>query len=49
MQTQKISFVTFSFAAKGNTIVNSIININANHASKAKANFDVANNNSFAL
>jgi hypothetical protein len=32
-----------------NTIINSIISISATHASKAKANLDVVNNNSCAL
>jgi hypothetical protein len=52
MQTQKNGLkylLTFSFSIRSNTIVNSIMNINATHAYKAKANFDVANNNSYAL
>jgi hypothetical protein len=52
MQTQNNglrSVLSHFFLARSNTIVNSIISINATHASKAKANFDVVNNNSYAL
>ncbi len=37
------------FWVKSNTTINCIINISATHAFKAKANIDVANNNSCAL
>ncbi len=45
----KISFVPFSFLARRNTIINSIINISVTHASKEKFNLDATNNNSSAL
>jgi hypothetical protein len=45
----EIPFVAFSFAAKNNTIVNSIISISVSHAFKAKVNFDVTNKNSSTL
>jgi len=48
-QWVEISYVVFSFSAIGNTTCNSIISISVTHASKAKANLDVVNNNSFAL
>jgi len=48
-QWVEISFITFCFWAKSNNIVNSIININATHAFKAKASFDAIDNNSCAL
>jgi hypothetical protein len=44
-----IFFVTFFFWTKNNTTTNSVISINATHASKAKANLDAPNNNSCAL
>jgi hypothetical protein len=37
-QWVKISSVTFSFSARSNITINSMININATHASKAKIN-----------
>ncbi len=40
-QWVEISFV-FSFSTISNTTINSIININATHAFKAKANIDKA-------
>jgi hypothetical protein len=48
-QWVEISCVTFSFSARRNTIVNSIINISATHASKAKINLDAIDNNSCSL
>jgi hypothetical protein len=48
-QWVEISFVTFFFPARSNIIVNSIISINVTHASKAKTNLDVVNNNFCAL
>jgi hypothetical protein len=48
-QWVEISCVTFSFLARNNIIVHSMININATHASKAKANLDVTKNNCYAL
>jgi hypothetical protein len=48
-QWVEIFSVTFSFSAKSNTTINSIINISATHASKAKANLDAVNNNSYVL
>jgi hypothetical protein len=38
-----ISFVLMSFLAKSNVIINNIIMINVNHATKAKQNFDATN------
>ncbi len=48
-QWVEISCVTFSFLAKNNIIVHSMININATHAFKAKANLDAVDNNFYAL
>jgi hypothetical protein len=48
-QRVEISSITFSFSIINNTTINSIISISVTHASKAKANFDVTNNNSCAL
>jgi hypothetical protein len=48
-QWVEISFIAFSFLVRSNTTIDSIININVTHASKAKANLDAANNNFFAL
>jgi hypothetical protein len=45
----EISYIVFFFSTKNNKKINSIISINATHASKAKVNLDVANNNSCAL
>jgi hypothetical protein len=42
-QWVEFSCVAFSFLARSNVIVNSMISIKATHASKAKANFDAAN------
>jgi hypothetical protein len=39
----------FFFFVRSDTIVNSIINITTTQTSKAKANHDIANNNSCAL
>jgi hypothetical protein len=41
--------ITFSFLARSNTTMNSIMSISATHASKAKVNLDVTNNNSCAF
>jgi hypothetical protein len=53
MQTQNngLRFLLshFPFWFRNNTTINSIINISVTHAFKAKANLDVANNNSSAL
>jgi len=48
-QWVKISCVAFSFLARSNIIVNSMISINATHAYKSKANFNVTDKSSFAL
>jgi hypothetical protein len=48
-QWVEISCITFSFLTKSNIIVNSMININVTHASKAKANIDVVDNNSYVF
>jgi hypothetical protein len=48
-QWVEISFVTFFSLARSNTTINSIINISASHAYKAKVNLDVTNNNFYAL
>jgi hypothetical protein len=48
-QWVKISCVTFSFSAKNNIIVHSMISISATHALKAKTNLDAIDNNSCAL
>jgi hypothetical protein len=48
-QWAKIYFVTFSFLARSNIMANSNKSINATHASKAKTNLDVVNNNFYAL
>jgi len=48
-QWVKISCVAFSFSAKNNIIIHSMISINAIHAFKAKTNLDAINNNSCAL
>jgi hypothetical protein len=48
-QWVEISFVTLSFLARSNVMVNSSKSICATHASKAKTNLDVVNNNSYAL
>jgi len=44
-----ISFIMFSFSATSNRTINSMISINATHASKAKINLDAFDNNSNAL
>jgi hypothetical protein len=48
-QCVEISCVTFSFLAKSNIIVHSMINISATHAFKAKTNLNAVDNNSYAL
>ncbi len=48
-QWVEISCVVFSFSIKIIIIVHSMININATHAFKAKANLDAVDNNSCAL
>jgi hypothetical protein len=48
-QWVEISCVVFSFLARSNTIVNSMIGINATHAYKSKANINVIDKSSFAL
>jgi hypothetical protein len=48
-QWVEISSIVFSFSTRSNTTINSIISISATHASKAKVNFDVINNNFCAL
>jgi len=48
-QWVEIFSVTFSFSARSNTTINSVINISATHASKVKANLAAANNNSYVL
>jgi hypothetical protein len=48
-QWVKISCVMFYFLARNNTTINSMININVTHASKAKNNLDAIDNNSHAL
>jgi hypothetical protein len=48
-QWVEIFFVMFSFWVRSNKTINSIINMTMTHAFKAKANFNVANNNSYAL
>jgi hypothetical protein len=45
----EISCVVFSFSAKNNIIVHSLISINVTHAFKEKINLDVVDNNSYAL
>jgi hypothetical protein len=44
-----ISYITFSFLVRNNTIINYHVSISATHAFKAKTNLDATNNNSFAL
>jgi hypothetical protein len=48
-QWVEISSIVFSFSTRSNSIVNSIININTTHASKAKTNLDATNNNPCTL
>jgi hypothetical protein len=48
-QWVEISCVAFSFSARNNIIVHSMININITHASKVKTNLDAIDNNSYAL
>jgi hypothetical protein len=48
-QWVKISYVTFSFSTRSDITIHSTISISVTHASKAKANLDVADNNSCAL
>jgi len=48
-QWVKISCVTFSFLARSNITIHSMISISVTHASKAKTNLDVVNNNSCVL
>ncbi len=48
-QWVEISCVVFFFSTKSNIIVHSMISISVTHTSKAKANLDVVNNNSYAL
>jgi hypothetical protein len=48
-QWVEISFIMFSFLARSNTTINSIISISATHASKAKANLDAVNSKSSTL
>jgi hypothetical protein len=48
-QWVEISCVAFSFLVKNNIIVQSMINISATHAFKAKINLDIVDNNSSAL
>ncbi len=39
----------FSFSTRSNIMVDSMININATHACKAKTNMDIVDNNFCAL
>jgi hypothetical protein len=48
-QWVEISSFTFSFLARHNTTINSIININVAHSFKVKANLDATNNNSCVM
>jgi len=48
-QWVKISCVTFVFWARNNITIHSMICISVTHASKAKTNLDLVDNNSCAL
>jgi hypothetical protein len=48
-QWVKISCVKFSFLTRSNITIHSLISISVTHASKAKTNLDVVDNNSCAL
>jgi len=48
-QWVKISCVTFSFSTRSDITIHSMISTSVTHASNAKANLDVADNNSCAL
>jgi hypothetical protein len=48
-QWVEIFSIMFFFSTRSNITINSNISINATHASKAKSNINVANNNSCAL